>query len=63
MKGGHMNYYTIVGYQTVTDKKAGVIEIRNLTRSMVLFCGKKTVVFVSATYQQILENLFGKFTR
>ena len=30
------NYYTTVGYQIVTDKKAGVIEIRNRSTSMVL---------------------------
>ena len=30
------NYYTTVGYQIIADKKAGVIEIRNQSTSMVL---------------------------
>ena len=52
------HYYKTVGYQIFTDKKAGIIEIRNQNTSMVLilrlipYCVKK---------QHILENLFRKF--
>ena len=60
MKGGHgyewCNYYTTVRHQIVADKKTGVTEIGNQS-----ICGKKYVVFVSVTYQQIFENLFQKF--
>ena len=40
--------------------EAGVVEIRKQNISMVL-CGEKVRSFVSATSQQILENLFRKF--
>ena len=40
--------------------EAGVVEIRKQNISMVL-CGEKGRSFVSATSQQILENLFRKF--
>ena len=53
------NYYTIVGYQIITDEKAGLMEINQPKYfNGVNFSVEKDAVFVSAKNQQILESLF-----
>ena len=51
-------YAVTVEYQSVTDEKAGVTEIRNQSTSMVLFCGKKKLCLYQPRFNRFWKIYF-----